>query len=180
MVKGKNEIEIFAVTTTGIGTADYSTNIDKIKRGETYPQLVPRTNTEKYKIFYLLLMPTGVGNNAPLAIGETRHYVDIETASATPYTHPAGISSDFREWFFSINGRVGLTAYMDGTAIFYMIVQPPCNNHHQYEQIVWGDTAMFDPNLLLPHIWDFTLTNLTAPAVTVTGTVHVSVILKIP
>ena len=180
MVKGKNEVETFTCATTGIGNPDYSTNVEKIKRGETYPQLVPRTNTEKYKIFYILMLPTGTGSNAPLAGGETRHYRDIETGLASPYTHAAGIASDFREWFFSVSGKVGLTAYMDDSPIFYMVVQNPCSNHHQYEQIVWGNTAMLDPNMLTTHKWDFTLTNLTAPAVDVTGTVHISLILQTP
>jgi hypothetical protein len=172
--------ESFTVPTTGIGTPDYSTNIEKIKRGETYPMFAPRANTEKYKVFYILMLPTGIGADAPLAGGATRHYRDIETALAAPYTHAAGIKSDFREWFFSVSGRVGLTVFMDGVPIFYMVVQNPCSNHHQYEQIVWGSTEMLDAALLLPHVWDFTLTNLTAPAVDVTGTVHVSLILQTP
>jgi hypothetical protein len=172
------KIETFAVVTTGIGNPDYSQTIDKIKRGETYSQFEPRTNEEKYKIFVLPMLPNvPFGPFTPLQIGETRHYMDVETFLPSPYTAPAGMTSDFREWFFSCDGRVALSVFMDGITSFYMPVERYANVH-QYEQIVWGKTSIMDPNALLPHIWDFTITNLEAAQV-VTGTVHVSLVLRL-
>ena len=178
MVDIVTKSETFTVPTTGIGNPDYSTNIDKIKRGETYPQFEPRTNVEKYKIFVMSMIPgIPAGPSAPLAIGETRHYIDVETFAPSPYTHPAGIGADFREWFFSVDGRVGFTLYMDNQPTFYMVADR-YTNIHQYEQIVWGKTEMSDPNKAQAHTWDFTFTNLEAAQV-VTGTVHVSLVLRL-
>lgn len=167
-----------SVKTTGIGRPDYTTEISKIKRGETYPQLTPRTNVEKYKIF-ILSMQTGTPYpHSPLAVGETRHLVDVETGLSTPYTHPAGVRSDLREWLLNnYNGAIGLTVYLDATPWIYFVSFLSCYFQHQYEQIVYLDTDNWDPNRESPHTWDFALTNLGATPII--GTVHVSLILTL-
>jgi hypothetical protein len=166
------------IEAVGIGRPDYSMEIDQIKRGETYPEFFPRENEEKYKIFYLTMIPGyALGSiNYPLQVGETRNYLDIETNLSVPWSHGSGVGSDFREWFFSVSGAVGLTVYLDAIPIFYMYVTNPCSNHHQYEQIVWGKTTMLDPKKTSSHTWNFTLTNLAAAAIT--GTVHVAVVVS--
>ena len=151
------------------GLPDYSMTIGQIARGETYPQFEPRTNFEKYKIF-LGVFPTA----APLAVGATFHYLDIETFLPCPYTHVAGFFSQFIEWFFILDGRVEFTLDLDGIIQFYM-VPDPFDNIHEYEQIVWGKSSLIDPTALLPHTWDFYIKNIdSAP---ITGSVHTALTL---
>lgn len=164
--------------TTGIGRPDYTTEISKIKRGETYPQLAPRKDTEKYKIFALVMRTGAPYPFSPLAVGETRHFIDIETLLPTPYTHPAGIRSDLREWLLNnFAAAIGLTTYLDEVPVTYFVSYTTCFFQHQYEQIVYLDTDNWDPNRESPHTWDFTLTN--RGAVPIVGTVHVSVYLTL-
>lgn len=156
--------EIFVVETRGIGKPDYSQEITKITRGETYPQFEPRPLTEKYKIFLGIFPPA-----APLLIGATFHLIDIETFLPAPYTSPAGYIADFREWFFALDGRVGFLLDIDGIIQFYM-TPDSLSNIHEYEQIVWGKTSLLDPNALSPHNFDLSITNL--EDFDITGSVH--------
>jgi len=155
---------------------DYTEHIEVIKRGETYPQFEPRTTTEKYKIFISVFIPGAPPPFQPLAIGETRPYFDIETWLPSPYTHEAGLASDFREWFFNVNGRVAFTLFLDGQALFYMEPETLATVH-EYEQIVWGKTQLFDPDLSRPHTWDFLITNLEDREVR--GAVHTALVLHL-
>ncbi len=156
----------------GIGKPDFSKEITKIKRGEIYPQFEARPETEKYKIFLGVFTPA-----APLAIGATFHYIDIETnLPADPYTSPVGYIADFREWFFNLDGRVGFLMDIDGIIQFYM-TPDTLINIHEYEQIVWGKTSLFDPNAESSHTWTFTITNLDDHAIT--GSVHTAVALTL-
>lgn len=178
MVKGKNEVETFTCTTSGIGTPDYSTNIERIKRGETYPQLTPRTDAEKYKVFILTMKTGAAYPYSPLAVGETRHLIDIETDLATPYTHPAGIKSDLREWLLhNMNAAVGLTTYLDEVPKTYFVSYTTCYLQHQYEQIAYLNTDNWDPQREEPHTWDFTIKNI--GALPIIGTIHASLILTL-
>lgn len=160
----------------GKGRPDYTEHVSVIKRGETYPQFEPRATIEKYKIFLAVMIPGSPPPFNALAVGETRTYIDIETLLPTPYTHPAGLSSDFREWFFNVNGRVAFTLILDGQPLFYMEPETLATVH-EYEQLVWGKTQLFDPTLSLPHTWNFTLTNLEARVVT--GAVHTALVLHV-
>ena len=161
-------VKTFTVPGRGIGRPDYSREISKIRRGETYPQFEPRPETEKYKIFMGIFTPA-----VPLAVGATFHYIDIETNLPTPYISPAGYIGDFREWFFNLDGRVGFLLDLDGLIQFYM-TPDTLINIHEYEQIVWGKTSLFDPYALLPHTWDFTITNLDDHVIT--GSVHTALL----
>jgi len=155
----------------GVGRPDYSQAIHKIQRGETYPQFEPRPETEKYKIFLAVFTPA-----MPLAVGATFHFIDIETNLPTPYDSPAGYTADFREWFFNLDGRVGFLMDLDGIIQFYM-APDTLINIHEYEQIVWGKTSLFDPNAVNPHTWDFTVTNLDDHPIT--GSVHTALALTV-
>jgi len=163
--------ETFPVVARGIGRPDYAREIDKIKRGETYPQFEPRPDSEKYKIFVGVFLPT-----APLAIGATFHLIDIETNLATPYDSPAGFIADFREWFFALDGKVGFLMDLDGIMQFYM-VPDSLATVHEYEQIVWGKSSLFDPNALSAHTWDFSIKNLDDHVIT--GAVHTALALVV-
>lgn len=160
----------FPVLARGVGSPDYSREISRIKRGETYPQFEPRA-TEKYKIFIAVFTLA-----VPLMIGQTFHYIDIETNLPSPYTSPAGYIADFREWFFSLNGRARFIMDLDGIMQFPM--EPDTlSNVHEYEQIVWGKTSLFDPEALLPHTWDFSIANIDDHPII--GAVHTSLTLAV-
>lgn len=156
----------------GIGRPDYSRAIATIKRGELYPQFEPRPDTEKYKIFFLTFTPA-----APLAPLATAHFLDIETLLPAPYTSPAGIVGDFREWFFSGSQDVEFVMLMDGVLPLAMVIEAG-SMIHQYEQIVWGKTTMLDPTSALPHTWDFTIKNL-GPG-NLVGSFHTALVLAVP
>ena len=166
----------FTVAQKGVGKPDYSREVTKITRGETYPQFEPRAETEKYKIFIAVFIPGAPAPNVPLAIGATAHYIDIETNLPTPYDSPAGYIADFREWFFNLDGRVSFTLVLDGIPMFYMIPDTLICIH-EYEQVVWGKTSLFDPDALLPHTWDFAITNLDDHEIT--GSVHTALVLEV-
>ena len=155
---------------------DYTEHIELITRGETYPQFEPRGLVEKYKIFLAVMIPGAPPPFAPLVVGETRNYIDIETWLETPYTHKAGLSSDFREWFFNLDGRVSFTLVLDGPPLFYMTPETLATLH-EYEQLVWGKTELFDPDLSDPHTWNFSITNLEDRIVT--GAVHTALVLHL-
>lgn len=161
----------FTVAERGVGRPDYSAHVSKIKRGETYPQFEARPETEKYKIFLVVFPP-----DAPLAVGATVHLIDIETNLPSPYVSPAGYIADFREWFFALDGKAGFLMDMNGIVKFYMVPESLANIH-EYEQIVWGKTSLFDPNALRTHTWDFTITNLDDHEIT--GSVHIALALTL-
>ena len=161
----------FTVPSKGEGRPDYSADVSRISRGETYPQFEPRAATEKYKIFIGIFTPT-----APLAVGASSHLIDIETNLPSPYVSPAGYLTDFREWFFNVDGRLGFLMDLDGIMQFYM-TPDTLINIHEYEQVVWGKTSLFDPNALATHTWDFTVTNLDDHAIT--GSVHIALALAL-
>lgn len=163
--------QTITVEQRGIGRPDYSGDIHRIQRGETYPQFEARPETEKYKIFLKVFTPA-----EPLAIGATIHYVDIETNLPAPYTSPAGYIADFREWFFNLDGIVGFLMDLDGIIQFYM-TPDTLINIHEYEQIVWGKTSLLDPDAESSHTWDFTVTNLDDHVIT--GSVHTALALTL-
>lgn len=150
----------------------------QIKRGETYTQLKPRPGLEKYKIFVATFWPTANPpfQAGPLTSTSSAPYTDVETFLPMPYTVPAGIASDFREWFFGSSGKAALSLSLDNIPIFYLVVN--AEMVHQYEQIVWGTTLNTDPNMLLPHTWNATITNI--DTVNITGTFHISLYLTSP
>ncbi len=114
---------------------------------------------------------------AALGPGDTAHYADIETFLPTPYTSPAGLVGDFREWFFACSQDVEFNMLMDGILPLVMSIEGG-NMVHQYEQIVWGKTTLLDPTSSLTHTWDFYVTN--RGPLPLVGSAHVTVVLAVP
>jgi len=163
----KRIVSTYTVAQKGIGSPDYSREIHKIKRGELYYDFAPRPDIEKYKIFYAMFVP-----GAELGVGETVRYLDVETDLPMPWTHEAGFISDFREWMFNLDGRVGFMCTMDD--IPFYLVPETLAMVHEYEKVVWFKTSLIDPDSLLPHTWDVTITNLDDHPIT--GTAHIALV----
>ena len=133
---------------------DYTRYIGRILRGETYPQFTARS-TEKLKIFLAAFFA-----GAELAVGATVPLFDFETFLDTPYTSPVGWLADFREWYFSFNGLTRIDI-VSGDFPFLTLSSyaAPGEFTHTYEEIIFYDTANWDPYALSPHVWTFTVTN---------------------
>lgn len=146
----------YAVESRGRGRPDFSMDIEKIKRGETYTQFEPRSD-EKMKIF---LAAYSAGHT--LAVGATEALVDFETfLPATPYTSPVGWLADFREWMFTFNGAVRLDIVSGDFPTLVLECYPMPNYFtHTYEQIIFFDTRFWDPTAASSHDWTFQITNI--------------------
>jgi len=142
-----------------------------VRRGETFPEYKPRLD-EKFKIFVAVFAP-----DSPLAPGDTVHLVDFETGLEMPYVVEAGYYSDFCEWFFSLSGMVRAVLLLDDLPPLIMYPEPNVIVH-DYEKIVFGDTAWLDPDAEESHTWDFTVTNV--DDVDVVGTVQIAIRVRLP
>jgi len=152
----------------GIGRPDYSTNVNEIKRGETFVQFAPRTN-ERQKIFYVS-HPLA----SPLGIGETVHLIDRETNLVTPYTSPIGFLASQRERFFSFNGAIRFTLVVD--TLDPIVLFPSADNlMGTYEAIAAIDTKYWDAEAGYEHTWDMTVTNV--DSIAISGMAQVALIL---
>lgn len=150
------------------GHPDWLLGIDYIRRGEIYPEYAPRSPLETYKIFYVIYV-----DGAELAVGASAHYIDVETNVAMPYTHAAGIISDFREWYWNFDGRVSILIELDG--IPFIQFPDPFASVHEYEQVVWFKSSLIDPLAEDTHTWDITITNLDSHAIKGVG--HIALVL---
>lgn len=161
---------IKTVSSRGTGRRDYSQNIHKIRRGETYPEWTSRPN-EKAKTFHKVFT-----EDSPLSPGQTVHLVDMETNQAMPWTSPKGKYAKFSEWFYSFDGTTKSVMTMDAQTVpFFM------DSHillHEYEKWAFGNTKFFDPNAQNEHTWDFTVTNISNSPIV--GTAQIFIILRTP
>ena len=153
-----------------IDVPDYTSYISRIDRGETYPQFSSRYN-EKLKIFLAAFFA-----GAEIPVGATVPLFDFETFMDTPYTSPIGWLADFREWYFSFNGLVRLdTVCMDFPFLTLCSYAAPGEFTHTYEEIIFYDTANWDPYALNTHTWYFAVTN--EDTVPLRGAVQVGMVL---
>lgn len=158
----------FTVERRGTGRPDYSTNVNEIKRGETFVQFAPRPN-ERQKIFYVS-HPLA----SPLAVGETVHLIDRETNLVTPYTSSIGFLASQRERFFSFNGAIRFTLAVD--TLDPVVLFPSADNlMGSYEAIAAIDTKYWDAEAGYEHTWDMTVTNV--DTIPLSGMAQVALIL---
>ncbi len=165
-------LERGTIAQEGIGKPDYSREIHEITRGET-PRLMEPRLEEKQKVFALFLPEI-----APLAVGETKHLMDLETMLDMPYTVPNGYTWELREWMGSVNGAVVDTgsATMDGIPVLAIPIYPaPDYCTHEYEQIVAFASTFYDP--LAEHAWVFDYTVKNLDTIPLTGVIQISLYL---